>query len=269
VVRNELFRGGIAARRKHTLASVASVMNRAATQDARNARLLPAIDGVLRTGAAPSPRAARMLELLRDWRTVGSSRLDRDLDGKVDHPGAAVMDVAYERLADAVLAPVLGPQLDQLERLHSRSNDANDQGSAYNEGWYSYIDKDLRTLLGQRVRSPFALRYCGGGDLGACRASLWAALDAAGGEGESTYGGPAPERWRADATAERIRFLPGLLPQTMRWTNRPTFQQLMQFDAHRPRPGEVRRRRAARPRDVCARPSARRAGGPPEASMAC
>jgi hypothetical protein len=39
--------------------------------------------------------------------------------------------------------------------------------------------------------------------------------------------------WRSDATAERIDFPPGVLGQTMRWTNRPTFQQLMEFDGHR------------------------------------
>src|SRR5919199_4434780 len=256
VVRNELFRGGIAARRKHTLASVVSVMNRAATTDLRNAQLLPVIDAVLRTGPAPSPRAERMVELLRDWRGQGSSRLDRDLDGKIDHPGAAVMDVAYPRLADAVMSPVIGPELEQLDALNPRSDDANSQGSSYNAGWYSYIDKDLRRLLGRTVRSPFALRYCGNGDLAACRDSLWAALDAAGAEAETKYGSPAPEQWRADATAERIKFLPGVLPRTMRWTNRPTFQQVVTFRSHRGRASRRARRRRApgRRRGLCWQP---------------
>ena len=240
VVRNELFRAGIAARRKHTLPSVVSVMNRAATTDLRNDQLLPVIDTVLSTGPASSPRAARMLELLRAWRGSGSSRLDRDLDGRIDDPGAAVMDVAYERLADAVMSPVLGPQLEQLDSLNTRSDDANNQGSSYNAGWYSYIDKDLRRLLGQPVRSPFALSYCGGGDLVACRNSLWAALDEAGAEGESQYGSPSPDDWRADATGERIEFTPGLLPATMRWTNRPTFQQVITFTGHRARAAQRR-----------------------------
>jgi acyl-homoserine lactone acylase PvdQ len=258
VVRNELFRGGISAKRKHTLPSVVSVMNRAATTDLRNAQLLPVIDGVLRGGPAPSPRAERMLELLRAWRTRGSSRLDRDLDGHIDDPGAAVMDAAYERLADAVMSPVLGPQLKQLDSLNPRSNDANSQGSSYNAGWYSYIDKDLRGLLGRPVRNPFALHYCGNGDLAACRASLWAALDAAGAEASLRYGSPVPDQWRADANAERIKFTPGLLTRTMRWTNRSTFQQVMQFSVHRPR-GAPRHRA---PRGVCSGASESRAGGP-------
>jgi hypothetical protein len=43
-------------------------------------------------------------------------------------------------------------------------------------GWpvrHSYVDKDLRTLLGDPVRGRFHLRYCGNGSLPACRASLW------------------------------------------------------------------------------------------------
>ena len=46
--------------------------------------------------------------------------------------------------------------------------------------------------------------------------------------------GPDPNAWRADATAERIKFLPGLLPFTMRYTNRPTgIQQVIEFKGHR------------------------------------
>ena len=47
--------------------------------------------------------------------------------------------------------------------------------------------------------------------------------------------GPAPSAWRADAVRERIRFTSGVLPDTMRWTNRPTFQQVISFSGHRPR----------------------------------
>jgi hypothetical protein len=45
--------------------------------------------------------------------------------------------------------------------------------------------------------------------------------------------GTDPNAWLSDATAERITFTPGLLKDTMRWTNRPTLQQLMEFDGHR------------------------------------
>ncbi len=234
VQRVELLRAAIATRKKHTLVSVTGAMNKAATQDLRVARVWPVVKAVLQTGPAPSARAEAAASLLDDWRSAGSSRLDRELDGKIDHPGAAVMDAAWSRIADAVMTPVLGPLVDDLARLHGRSEDAGPGGSAYNSGWYGYVDKDLRTLLGQEVRGPYSRRYCGAGVLATCRVALWAALDAAAAELEATQG-PAPSSWRADATAERIRFTSGVLPDTMRWSNRPTFQQLMSFSGHRPR----------------------------------
>ena len=47
--------------------------------------------------------------------------------------------------------------------------------------------------------------------------------------------GSDPAAWREDATAERIPFLPGgLLPYTLRYTNRPTgIQQVIEFSGHR------------------------------------
>jgi acyl-homoserine lactone acylase PvdQ len=224
---------GIAATRpKNTLATLVGAMNEAATQDLRVVRVWPTISEVLRTGPAPSARAALAANLISSWQRA--PRLDRELDGKLDDPGAAVMDAAWPRLADAVMAPVLGPLVPRLAALQERSDDPGPGGSAYIDGWYGYVDKDLRTLLGRDVRGPYSRLYCGAGVLAACREALWAALDAAAAQLEATQG-PDPSRWRADATAERIRFTSGVLPDTMRWTNRPTFQQVMSFSSHRPR----------------------------------
>jgi acyl-homoserine lactone acylase PvdQ len=234
VHRNDLLRAAVAGRKKHSLATLTSAMNKAATQDLRAVRVWPVIRAVLQTGPAPSARAEAAAGLVDNWRLSGSSRLDRELDGKVDDPGAAVLEAAWPRVADAVMRPVLGPLVDRLAALHARSDDANPGGSAYISGWYGYVDKDLRTLLGREVRAPYSRRYCGAGVLSSCRESLWSALDAAAAELERTQG-PAPSSWRADATAERIRFTSGVLADTMRWTNRPTFQQLMSFRSHRPR----------------------------------
>jgi acyl-homoserine lactone acylase PvdQ len=231
--REQLLREALNQRITHTLGSTVAAMNRAATQDLRNAKVLRSIEAVLDTGSAPNARDQQMLDLLKAWRTAGSSRLDRDLDGKIDDPGAAILDAAWPRITDAVMRPVLGPLVDRLERLVPRDQAPNPRGSSYNTGWYGYVDRDLRTLLGRPVSQPFATRFCGGGDLAACRASLWAALEAAGDE-LTTAQGPNPSAWRADATGERIRFS-GFLPNTMRWSNRPTFQQVMSFRSHRPR----------------------------------
>ena len=106
-------------------------MNRAATQDLRNTRVLPSIEAMLEDRAGANPREQQMLDLLEQWRADGSSRLDRDLDGKIDAAGAAIMDTAWPKIADAVMSPVLGPQLGELASLLGRDNRPNSQGSAY------------------------------------------------------------------------------------------------------------------------------------------
>ena len=234
IQRVNLLTAAIAARKKHTLATVTGAMNLAATQDLRVARVWPTIRAVLLTGPAPSARAEAAAALLDAWRTMGSSRLDRDLDGKIDNPGAAVMDAAWWRLAGAVLTPILGPLVERLAALHGTSDDPGPQGSAFLSGWYGYVQKDLSTLIGTPVRGVFTRSYCGAGVLASCRDALWAALDDAAAELETTQG-PDPSSWRSSATKERIVFTPGLLADTMRWTNRPTFQQVVSFSGHRPR----------------------------------
>jgi acyl-homoserine lactone acylase PvdQ len=218
--------------KKNTLATLTGAMNAAATQDVRAIEFEPVLARMLTGSPAPGARAQRMLELLEDWRSKGGSRLDRDLDGKIDHPGAAIMDTAWPGLADAVMAPVLGqPLADQLNDTLQRRFDQPPGGQF--GGWHMYMDKDLRTLMGAKVKGKFGNRYCGNGNLAACRASLWAALEAAGAQLQAAQGAN-PDLWRADATAERIDFAPGLLPYTMRYTNRPTgIQQLIEFTGHR------------------------------------
>ena len=230
VQRVELLGRGIAARRTHTLATVVGAMNRAATQDLRAVEALPHLLDVIRPAPGPptTPRTALMVELLDDWNEQGSSRIDADLDGRIDHPGAAILDAAWPRLADAVMSPVLGPLVPRLAALNPRDDAANPGASAYGGGWYGYVEKDLRTLLGRGVNGPYRTRFCGAGSIAECRASLVAALQAAGDELEAAQG-PDPTRWHADATRERIRFAGGLLPRTMRFANRPTFQQVITF----------------------------------------
>jgi acyl-homoserine lactone acylase PvdQ len=232
--RVSLLEGQIAKRRTHDLASVTAAMNAAATQDLRSTALTPTLSRLLRGGPAPSARAARMRDLLDAWNAGGSSRLDRDEDGAMDAgPAPAIMDELYPRVVDAVLGGALGPQLEELKGLVGANNGA---GSGFTGGGITYVDKDLRTLLGTRFKAPFRTRFCGGGDLAACRTAVWAALDAAGEAIAARQGNPAPDAWRSDAAAERISFAPGLLTTTIRYTNRPSgIQQVISFKGHRKR----------------------------------
>jgi hypothetical protein len=186
----------------------------------------PIIRRVLNGGTAPSKLAAQAADLIDRWREQGASRIDLNLDGRIDAPGAAVMDTAWDGIATAIMRPVLGPLVTNLDHLLPFSSTPS-----FDPGWFGYVSKDLRTELGMKVRGPYSRRYCGNGSLKACRASLWAAIEAAALELKASQG-PNPSKWYSSATAERISFIPGLIPFTMRWTNRSTFQQVIEFTGH-------------------------------------
>ena len=230
VQRVQLLESWIAKRQKHDLASVTAAMNAAATQDLRSFALTPRLSALLRGGPAPSPRAQRMLELLEAWNAGGSSHLDRDEDGFVDAgAGPAIMYALYPRLVEAVLGGPLGPQLDEFKRLIG-SVDSNFQG--FSGAAVTHLDKVLGQLTGQQYAAPYRTQFCG--DAAACRDRIWAAIEATGAAREASNGTPDPDAWRA--AAGRIRFVPGLLKRTIRFTNRPSAITLLAtFSGHRPR----------------------------------
>ncbi len=216
---------------KWDLAAVTSAMNAAATQDVRAIDTVPLLKKLLKKAKAPNAQAKKMLDLMVAWSKSGGSRLDRDLDGKIDDPGAAVMDGSWDRIADALMKSQLGPQLDELDSLFGRF-DLPPSGQY--DGWYQYFDRDIRALLGMDIKQPFENQYCGKGKLSKCQKAIWKAIAAAGKELATAQGTDDPSLWRSDAVRERIKFAPGLLPTTMRYTNRPSgIQQVISFDGHR------------------------------------
>jgi hypothetical protein len=127
------------------------------------------INARLRASPSPAQRWTRNdVSALNALRGQFLERLDRDLDGRIDDPGAAIIDAAWPRIADAVMGTVLGPQLNELATLVPRC-DQPPGGQA--EGWHS-----------------------------SCRTALWAALDAAGtsspppGARTARHGGPTRTR---------------------------------------------------------------------------
>jgi acyl-homoserine lactone acylase PvdQ len=210
------------------LVDLTAAMNAAATQDVRTVVTVPLLAKLLEGSEAPTPQAQKMLALMKNWRAKGATRLDRDLDGKIDHPGAATMDGSWDNIANAFMGGRLNDELlDELSTLVSRFN--LPPGGQYS-GWYQYFDRDIRALLGENIRAPFAVSYCGKGKLAKCQADVWAAIAQSGAELEAEYGSADPNTWLADATGERIKFAPGLLPTTMRYSNRPSgYQQITTF----------------------------------------
>jgi acyl-homoserine lactone acylase PvdQ len=211
--RVELFDGYPAA---VTLEQDVSVMNRAATEDVRSP-VWPIVSRVLASsGPAPDPRDAHVVAILDEWVTRDAPRLDADLDGAYDDAGPTILDALWGRLARAVMSPVFGSLVADLDAVRGLDGQSG----------HSYVDKDLRTLLGDPVTGPFHLRYCGSGSLADCRASLWTAVHEAADELAMAFG-PDPATWRS--TASRTGFAPNLIPDTMRTTNRPTFQQVLEL----------------------------------------
>jgi acyl-homoserine lactone acylase PvdQ len=202
------------------LTDVVGIMNRAATEDVR-ASAWPVISRVLRTGAAPDARDQQVLDLMDAWIERDAPRIDADDDGTFDDAGPVILDAIWRPIVNAVLQPVIGAATPDVDRV--RNLDGLEGAS--------YVDKDLRSLLDEPVVGPFNLAYCGAGDLAACRESLWQAIHQAADAAATQQGQADPSLWRKDAA--RTGFIPGLLTETFPTTNRPTFQQVLEFERRR------------------------------------
>ena len=116
------------------------------------------------------------------------------------------------------MSPQFGDLTDDLSDVRSLSGLTGE----------SYVDKDLRTLLGKKVKGKFHLSYCGKGDLATCRASLWEAIGGAADSLAADFSSDDPNDWAGEAST--TGFAPGLLSTRFPTTNRPTFQQVLEFD---------------------------------------
>ncbi|HEY1565477.1 MAG TPA: penicillin acylase family protein, partial [Solirubrobacteraceae bacterium] len=216
---------------KWSLATVTSAMNASATQDVRTILTVPFLQRLLKGTKAPDAQAAKMLSLLVAWRRDGGNLLDRNHDGKIDNPGAAIMNAAWPKIAAAFMRPQLGPLENEFSSLVSVFD--SPPGGQFS-GWYQYFDRDVSKLLHIKQPQPFTNDYCGAGSLRRCQKSVWAAIATAGKALTHQQKATNPSAWRASATDERITFIPGLLKYTMAYTNRPSgIQQVISFNRHR------------------------------------
>jgi hypothetical protein len=249
---DDRIRRGIAGEAKMSLVELVDAMEDAGTVDLRGDKVLPWALRVL--GRPRDPVLREAIAALRAWRRDGAHRRDRDSDGEYEHPYAIrVMDAWWPLWLDAQFKPVLGQELfDEIENVLEIDNPPNNHGqhlgSAYQGGWYGYAQKDLRRLLGRRVRGRYSRVYCGGsrrnrkGSLRGCRRRLAKTLRRAIAiDHDQLYTGDArcesqtgPRRqWCYDA----IYFMPlgGITQPPIHWINRPTYQQVVEVQGHRPR----------------------------------
>ncbi|MEA2151539.1 MAG: hypothetical protein QOD69_3369, partial [Solirubrobacteraceae bacterium] len=236
----------IAGAKKIDLPGLVEAMGEAATTDLRAEAVLPLALDVI--GTPEDPRLADAVAELRAWVADGSHRRDRDGDGVYEHADAIrILDAFWPRWMHAEFEPSLGPELfAQLEAAHQLDNEPNTggehRGSAYQDGWYGYAAKDLRRVLGRHVAQPYSKRYCGAGVRARCRAVLRSALaDGLGDSPAQLYADPtcaAAGRPHDQVCFDAIAFRAtgGVTQPLIGWQNRPTYQQAIEVQGHRPRP---------------------------------
>ena len=208
-----------------------SVMNKAATQDFPAIYDWPVIQKVLEKTPAPNTLASKADKIVLKWIKSGAKLYGKEGPTAA---GAAVIEKAFTPMAEAVLGPVLGPELlGELKSIEGVDNGPNSGGSSFGSGWYGYVQKDLRHLLGETEAEPYSRGYCGSGNVETCSKSLWAAMSTAL-ESLSAEQGKNPKSWRAPKV--QIEFPPaGTLFRkefNIPWTNRSTFQQVIEFSSH-------------------------------------
>src|SRR4051812_38391669 len=224
IQRVDMLKSELARYPKATLANVLAAANAGATEDVRITQLWPTLKAMLAKGKAPDAQAAGLVDVLQKWYDNGGSRVDANLDGNVDSPGAVLLDTAWKKITDAGLCDRLGTGL--CRALEGRIARFDLPPSGQYSGWHQYMGKDLRTLLGQKVRGRYHLKYCGDGSVSQCSKELWSALSAAG-KAIAARQGADPSKWTEKAAT--ISFSP--LPlTTMQYTNKPTgIHQVMAF----------------------------------------
>lgn len=219
-----------------TIADLVEIMVEAAFVDLRGSQVLPPALALVSAVAGSDPTLAPALAALSVWHAAGAPRRDRDGDGEYEHTGAiAVIDAWYERMIHAAF----DPQLVGVFALIPMGFDdpPNALGSAYQSGYYGYLQKAFRMALNEPVAAPFRVLRCADGTASGCGAALAMSLDAAVAALAAAFGSADPADWRVDPTAEQIAFQPFGIAQVapMPWMNRPTFQQVVQVVRARPR----------------------------------
>ena len=231
--------------RKLTLPQTIDIMETAGTEDLRAHSLLPLALRII--GRPKDPALRQAVDLLAQWKRAGGRRIDANRDGEYEHADAIrIMDAWWPRWARAQFQPVLGTAAtDRLLATTQVDNPPNNHGdhlgSAYQGAWYGYARKDLRLVLGRKVKGRYTRKFCGGGRIKRCRRVLLDSL-------REALKIPASELYKDSVCSEEgqggdqtcydaVRFRPvgGATQPLIPWINRPTYQQANEIQARVPR----------------------------------
>jgi acyl-homoserine lactone acylase PvdQ len=237
---------------KLALGQLVDAAEHAATVDLRGTHLLPVALKLL--GRPKDPDLAHAAATLRAWVASGAQRIDRDRDGHYDQADAVrIMDAWITTLPKAVFAPRMGDaafkaydaNFGHPDIPNSYGNQkAAHLGSSWEDGWFGFLNKDLRTVLNRRkVKGRYSVTFCGKGSRARCRAVLASSLkDALAIPASKLYGDDATLAGKCgnmdqqacyDAIA--FRAVTAVVPDPIPWQNRPTQQQVVEVTSHRPR----------------------------------
>ncbi|WP_406434019.1 penicillin acylase family protein [Streptomyces sp. NBC_00631] len=230
-----------------TRSALVKAMADASLTDLRAEDVLPDLLKVINSSTVTDTTAAAAVTKLQTWLTAGGKRTETSAGSKTyaNSDAIRILDAWWPLLVKAEFQPGLGDDLytaftnnlyiDETPSAAHGPTGAH-AGSSFQYGWWSYVDKDIRSVLGQTVSGPLAEQYCGGGSLSACRDILISTLKTAAGTSASTvYPGDslcsAGDQWCADSIVQRT--LGGIKHYNISWQNRPTFQQVVEFTSHR------------------------------------
>ncbi|MGV9355717.1 penicillin acylase family protein [Streptomyces misionensis] len=230
-----------------TRTQLVRAMASAGVSDLRAEDVLPELLQVIDSSPVTDSTAAGAVSKLRAWVSAGAGRTETSAGSKTyaDADAIRILDAWWPLLVKAEFQPGLGSDLYNAFTGNLSVDEApsaghgptgSHAGSAFQYGWWSYVDKDIRSVLGKNVQGPLAEKYCGGGDLGACRDTLISTLkQAAGMTAAQVYPGDslcsAGDQWCADSIVQRT--LGGIKHGNISWQNRPTYQQVVEYTAHR------------------------------------
>jgi acyl-homoserine lactone acylase PvdQ len=243
----------IAGGKKATRANLTQAMADAALADLRAERVLPDLLRVIESQPVTDPNQAKAVASLKDWVTHGSLRKETAQSShKYTYADAIkLLDAWWPLLVKTEFQPGLGDNAynalaGTIGINESPSGFQNGQpdfhagqphkGSSFQVGWWGYVRKDIKSVLGDPVAGPLNAKYCGGGDLGRCRQALLDTMtQAAATPINQVYPGDANcsagDQWCADTIIQSP--LGGITHDKITWQNRPTFQQVVEFPAHR------------------------------------
>jgi acyl-homoserine lactone acylase PvdQ len=238
-------------------AGLTRVMADAAVTDLRGRYVLGLLLDVLTSQPVTDPGQQARVTALRTWLDHGARRVETSPGSHAYRDAEAIrlFDAWWPLLVSAEFRPVLGDDLyaslvhamqinespsggqqDPAGASGSLNESRSHKGSSFQYGWWGYVNKDLRAVLGRPVSGPLAQTYCGNGSLSDCRSSLLSTLaTAAGTPASATYPADdtcgAGDQWCADTIVQSA--LGGITDDPISWQNRPTYQQVVSFPAHR------------------------------------